>query len=270
MQARLEILLRCPWQPSSMVSRQLSVSLKDANAKLQELNLVKSRFISIASHEFRNPLNIISNSIQMLERFQEALSKERKEQLFVFIKNATKKMLNLLDDILVVTEGELAEQKVNPIQLDLKELCSQIAEEMQLGDFNNRIIKFICESEFVNVSIDEKLLGQILTNLLSNAIKYSPQDSVIYFELQYQNGNAIFRIEDTGIGIPIKDQERLFESFHRASNAKEISGTGLGLTIVKQCVDLHGGQILVESQVGVGTKFTVIIPAIQEEAQRQL
>ncbi|MBW4666129.1 MAG: sensor histidine kinase [Cyanomargarita calcarea GSE-NOS-MK-12-04C] len=108
------------------------------------------------------------------------------------------------------------------------------------------------------------------SNDFSNAIKYSPQDSVVYFELQYQNGNAIFRIEDTGIGIPINDQERLFESFHRASNAKEISGTGLGLAIVKQCVDLHGGQISVESQVGVGTKFTVIIPASQDAAQRQL
>jgi signal transduction histidine kinase len=252
LQARLEILLR---------SRQLSVSLKDANAKLEELNQVKSRFISIASHEFRNPLNIISNSTQMLERFQEAASKERKAKLFIFIKNATKKMLNLLDDVLVVTKGELTNQKVNPTQLDLKELCYQIAEEMQLGDLNDRIIKFICESESVNVSIDEKLLGHILTNLLSNAIKYSPQDSIVYFELQYQNGNAIFRIEDTGIGIPIKDQERLFESFHRASNAREISGTGLGLAIVKQCVDLHGGQISIESQVGVGTKFTVIIPA---------
>ncbi|HAJ64701.1 MAG TPA: hypothetical protein DCP31_40255 [Cyanobacteria bacterium UBA8543] len=109
-------------------------------------------------------------------------------------------------------------------------------------------------------NMDEKLLRQILTNLISNAVKYSPSDSTIKFNLTCLNDKAIFKIQDQGIGIPLEDQTRLFESFHRARNVGTIEGTGLGLAIVKQCVDLHTGEITVESEVGKGTTFTVILP----------
>jgi signal transduction histidine kinase len=108
--------------------------------------------------------------------------------------------------------------------------------------------------------MDEKLLRQILANLLSNAIKYSPQGGSVYFDIACQQGAAIFRIQDEGIGIPTGDRSQLFHSFHRASNVGNISGTGLGLAIVKKSVDLHGGQIYVKSEVGVGTIFMVKIP----------
>jgi signal transduction histidine kinase len=99
-----------------------------------------------------------------------------------------------------------------------------------------------------------------LTNLLSNAVKYSPIDSYIDFQLNYHSAEAIFKIKDAGIGIPIEDQEQLFESYYRAQNVGKIPGTGLGLSIVKQCVDLHGGQIEFSSDTGLGTTFVVTIP----------
>ena len=108
--------------------------------------------------------------------------------------------------------------------------------------------------------MDEKLLRQILENLLSNAIKYSPPGSTVEFTLSYLAEQVIFQICDRGIGIPSEDLHRLFETFHRATNVGTISGTGLGLAIVKRCLDIHQGQIAVESQIGVGTTFTVTLP----------
>ena len=108
--------------------------------------------------------------------------------------------------------------------------------------------------------LDEKLLRQILENLLSNALKYSPSNTSVEFTLNYHQNQAIFQIRDQGIGIPNQDKGLLFETFHRATNVGTIAGTGLGLAIVKKCVELHKGQIAVESEVGVGTTFTVTLP----------
>jgi signal transduction histidine kinase len=108
--------------------------------------------------------------------------------------------------------------------------------------------------------MDEKLLRQILENLLSNAMKYSSSGSRVEFTLSYLETQVVFQIRDRGIGIPNEDQQRLFETFHRATNVGTIAGTGLGLAIVKKCVDIHQGQIAVESEIGVGTTFTVTLP----------
>lgn len=250
LQARLEILLR---------ARQLSFSLKTANLQLQELNQLKSRFISMASHEFRNPLNMISGSASLLERSETALS-ERQVQLFGFIRAAVKKMVALLDDVLVVTRGELVEQQLSVALLDLAALCQQLVQEIQLADGNYHTIELVCSGDLQPCYVDEKLLRHILSNLLTNATKYSPPGSAISFELRCADETAVFCIRDQGMGIPAVDQTRLFEPFHRASNVKDIAGTGLGLTIVKQAVERHQGTITVTSTVNVGTTFTVQIP----------
>lgn len=249
LQARLEILLR---------ARQLSSSLKTANLQLQELNQLKSRFISIASHEFRNPLNMISGSAGLLERSETAPG-ERRVQLFGFIRGAVKKMVALLDDVLVVTRGELVEE-LNVAPLDLVALSRQLVQETQLADGNYHTIELTCSGDLQPCYVDEKLLRHILCNLLTNATKYSPPGSVVSFELHCEGETAVFCIRDQGMGIPAVDQTRLFEPFHRASNVKDIAGTGLGLTIVKQAVERHQGTITVDSTVNVGTTFTVQIP----------
>jgi signal transduction histidine kinase len=251
LQARLEILLR---------ARQLSCSLQAANLQLKDLNQLKTQFISIASHEFRNPLNMISGSASVLERSATTLTQERSTQLFDFIKKAVKKMVALLDDVLVVTRGELTEQKLNSVWLDLEALCQQITQEIQVADANYHTIEFTCDGDWQNVPVDEKLLRHILINLLSNAIKYSPPGSVVSFTLTCIDQTAVFSIQDQGIGIPEADQARLFEPFYRASNVKEVSGTGLGLAIVKQAVERHNGTIQVSSHVNRGTTFTIEIP----------
>ena len=132
------------------------------------------------------------------------------------------------------------------------QLCSSLVEELQLSASSEHPIVFTCQFSRLEGCLDEKLLRHILSNLLINAIKYSPTSSTVNFELICKNDLAIFQIQDSGIGIPIEDQERLFESFHRAKNVGNIPGTGLGLAIVKRAVDLHGGKITVKSEMGVG------------------
>jgi signal transduction histidine kinase len=140
------------------------------------------------------------------------------------------------------------------------QFCHELVEELQLSSQEKHRISFTFLGSYREACLDEKLLRQILTNLLSNALKYSPDGGKIYFELAFAQDTVTFRIQDEGIGIPLKDQAQLFEVFYRSSNVGTISGTGLGLAIVKRCVDVHQGQISVESNVGVGTTFIVTLP----------
>ena len=143
---------------------------------------------------------------------------------------------------------------------DLVEGMRVVVENAHSGENHQHAIAFTNTGNCTNAQMDEKLLGHILTNLLSNAIKYSPEGGTVQFDLVCTGFEAVFRITDRGIGIPEEDQQHLFESFSRASNVGTIQGTGLGLAIVKKAVDLHGGTISVQSQVGVGTIFTVTLP----------
>lgn len=256
LQVRIEALLQ---------KRQLSLKLKDANEHLHNLNELKSRFISVASHEFRNPLHIILAYAQMLYRGGEKLKSEKKEELFTRIKASATKMTDTLDDVLILTKGELTAQKLNLQLLDLQEFCRQLVAEIKIGSAANQEINYTVQGKSTKAYFDENLLRHILTNLLTNAIKYSPLDTAVDFDLIFQDTNIIFKIKDTGIGIPLKEQSQLFESFRRASNVGKIPGTGLGLAIVKQSVDLHGGKIAVDSKDGVGTTFSVVLPLKEDK-----
>ena len=172
-------------------------------------------------------------------------------------------MNETLDDVLILTKGELTLQKLNLQLLNLQEFCRLLVAEIRVGSAANQEINFTIQGQSKKAYFDENLLRHILTNLLTNAIKYSPLGTKVDFDLIFQDTNIIFKIKDAGIGIPLKDQSSLFESFRRASNVGKIPGTGLGLAIVKQSVDLHGGTIEVDSEVGIGTTFTVILPLIK-------
>lgn len=255
LQVRIEALLQ---------KRQLSLKLKAANDNLQNLNELKSRFISVASHEFRNPLHIILAYAQMLYRGGEKLKSEKKKEFFTRIKASAKKMTDTLDEVLILTKGELKEEKLDLRILDLEAFLRQLVAEIKIGITTDQEINFTVEGKSKKAYFDQNLLRHILTNLLTNAVKYSPLDTEVDCNLIFQDKQIIFKIKDSGIGIPLKDQAHLFESFRRASNVGEIPGTGLGLAIVKQSVDLHGGTIEVDSQDGVGTTFTVILPLIED------
>lgn len=226
----------------------------------KELNELKSRFVSMVSHELRNPLNAISTSAQLLERYSEKWSQEQQSNFFQRIKASVNRIAQLLDDVLVIGKSEAGKLKFNPTPVDLPKLCRQLVEEIKLSIDGDHHIVFVVRGHCTTGEMDESLLQHILTNLLSNAIKYSPTGSTINFELIYQDQVAIFQIKDEGIGIPPEEQQQLFESFHRAKNVGNIPGSGLGLAIVKQCVDLHGGAIALRSEIGVGTTFTVTLP----------
>jgi len=168
-------------------------------------------------------------------------------------------MTQLLNDMLLIGKAEVGKLECNPVELDVTQFCRDLVDEMLLST-TIHTITFQCQGKCNNAYLDEKLLRHILSNLLSNAIKYSPLGGTVNFILIYGQGFAEFHIQDQGIGIPDADQSQLFNSFHRASNVGTISGTGLGLTIVKKSVDLHGGKITVKSEIGVGTKFVVSLP----------
>ncbi len=144
--------------------------------------------------------------------------------------------------------------------LNLEEFCTDLVEEVCINSLDTCRIHFTSAGDCTHLLLDEKLLRHILTNLLSNALKYSPPDATVQLMLNCENDRVVLAVTDQGIGIPLDDQKRLFESFHRAANVGNIPGTGLGLTIVKNAVKAHGGKIMVSSQLGGGTTFTVSIP----------
>lgn len=234
--------------------------LRSALEREKELNELKSRFISMASHEFRTPLTTILGSAELLRHYSYKWSSEKKLVHFERIHSNVQHLVELLNDVLLIGQVEAGKLEFNPEPLDVVQFCSSLVEELQVSAGSEHTITFTCPVSKLEGYLDEKLLRHILSNLLSNAIKYSPTSSTVNFELVCQNDLAIFHIQDSGIGIPLEDQQRLYDSFHRAKNVGIIPGTGLGLSIVKRSVDLHRGNITVESEVGVGTTFTVTIP----------
>ena len=249
--------------------KQAETEILNALAKEKELGDLKSRFVSITSHEFRTPLTTIMSTAELLEHYKWT-KQEEVEQLHQ-IQDAVREMLHLLEDILLIGTADAGQLRFNPEPVELNEFCQHLVSQIEQGANSKSItndesignqasIKLICLERTFLACMDKKLLRQLLFNLLSNAIKYSPGGGTIELKLTNQGDKAIFQIQDQGLGIPKEDQPRLFEFFHRAKNVGAISGTGLGLAIVKQCVDIHGGSITVESEVGVGTQFTVTLP----------
>ena len=239
--------------------KRAEADIRNALEKEKELSELKSRFVSMTSHEFRTPLTTILSSAELLESYSHKWTEKKKLEHLQRIQAAVKHMTQLLNDVLLIGKAEAGKLEFNPLPLDLAAFCHNLVEEMQLGT-SSHIIDFRIQEQCINACMDEKLLRHILSNLLSNAIKYSPQGRTVHFALVSEQEEAIFYIQDEGIGIPTADQAQLFNSFHRASNVGTISGTGLGLAIVKKSVDLHSGKIAVTSEVGVGTKFTVTLP----------
>ncbi len=243
--------------------KRAEAEIRSSLEKERQLNEFKSRIVSVISHEYRTPLTTILSSAQLLERYSNKLTEEKKSQYFHRIQATVQHLTNLVSDVLVVNQAEAEKLSVTPTHLDLVEFCRELVTELQLTAEEGHTITFVNQGNCSGAYLDEKLLRQILTNLLSNALKYSPQGSTVHFELTCDQSLVTFRILDKGIGISIADQQQLFESFYRASNVGTIPGTGLGLLIVKKCVDLQGGQIAVESEVGVGSTFTVTLPLNQ-------
>lgn len=228
----------------------------------RELNQLKSNFVSMVSHEFRTPLGIIQSSAEILDDYLEQLeAAERKEQLQSIIKNS-RRMAGLMEDVLLLGRLDSGRMEFTPRPLDLPALCRRLVDEV-LSTTDSR-----CPIEFSTAGLpseafaDERLLRHILLNLLSNAVKYSAEGKSVRFTASPVRTGIEFLVGDEGIGIPEEDLPYLFEAFRRGSNVGQTPGTGLGLVIVKQSVELHRGGIHVDSRKNRGTVFTVTIPLI--------
>ncbi|MBW4569806.1 MAG: hybrid sensor histidine kinase/response regulator [Tolypothrix carrinoi HA7290-LM1] len=235
--------------------------------KAKEINQFKSEFVSMLSHDIRNPLNTILLAAGLLQNDDDKVTKEKKHSHYQMIRSAIKNMAHLLDEASFIGKADSDKLQCELMSMNLEAFCREIVAENQLAA-NEKFLSliFTIQGELKEVVADESLLRHILGNLLNNAIKYSLPSGTVLFELIRQEKTVIFRIQDSGIGIPEEDQKQLFQPFHRADNVGKIPGTGLGLAIVKKCVERHKGEISVSSEVGVGTTFTVTLPLISAEA----
>ncbi len=247
----------------------------------KKLNELKSRFVTMASHEFRTPLASILSSAELLEHYSHKWSEDKKLNHLHRIQTSVNHMTELLNDVLILGKADAGKLELNPNQINLLQFCQELVKKIQITTQTHNIIFQVksCLEVYGNSSqqsgtsedkcsivyMDEKMLRHILNNLLSNAIKYSPDSNRVIFDLSCQSSQAIFKVQDFGIGIPPSEQDQLFDTFHRAKNVGSIPGTGLGLPIVKRAVDLSGGTITLNSQVGMGTTFTVTLPYLVVE-----
>lgn len=228
----------------------------------QELSELKSRLIGTISHEYRTPLAVILTSTELLKRYGYKLSEEKKETYLDRIQAGVRQMDQLLEEILTFRKIESDELELNLELLDVQEFCRELIDNQQHQVGDRYQIDLTVRGFLDYVNLDRELLRHIVGNLLSNAIKYSPKGTMIDCLLVGDKDRVIFQVKDRGIGIPKMDQICLFSPFFRASNVSTIAGTGMGLSIVKKCVDLHRGEIAIESEVDVGTTVTVSLPRL--------
>lgn len=234
--------------------------LAHALSQERELHEMKTRFVSLVSHEFRTPLGVTMSAVEVLRHYRDKISDGKQSELLEDIHGATVQMSGLMEQVLLLGKAEAGKLSWRPMPLDLPGLCLRLVDEEQAATHNRCPVKFIAEGDFSGAQMDEALLRHIINNLLSNAVKYSPEGSPVDLTLGRDGTVAVLKVQDRGIGIPLADQARLFEAFQRASNVGETPGTGLGLLLVKHCVDLHHGSITVRSEVSAGTTFTVRLP----------
>lgn len=231
-----------------------------ALAKERELNEMKSKFVSIASHEFRTPLSTILSSISLIDQYRQIGQLEKIDKHIARARASANHMTSILNDFLSV--GKLEEGKVEIIreQVNVNELFNDIAEEIKLILKPGQRIEMGERSAITSIYTDTRMLRNVLFNLLSNASKYSEEGKSIRLSCTSTPEGLHVSIQDQGIGIPDEDQRHLFERFFRASNAINIQGTGLGLNIVKRYLDLLNGSISFTSEYGKGSTFTIRLP----------
>ncbi|HLX72312.1 MAG TPA: PAS domain S-box protein, partial [Verrucomicrobiae bacterium] len=240
--------------------KQAEVEMLKALSREKELSQLKSNFVSMVSHEFRTPLAIIQSSAELLrEFFQKMQPAERDEQLESITGN-TRRMAGMMEEILILSRLDAGKLDFQPSALDLDAFCRRLVDEVLSATNRRCSIELSLGSALPQAHADERLLSHILTNLLSNAVKYSEPGACVRFAVERDSAEILCVIRDEGIGISEDDQQMLFTAFHRGANVGSRAGTGLGLLLVKRCVELHHGKVRVESNVGHGTTVTVRLP----------
>ena len=235
--------------------------LNEALSKEKELNEIKSRFVSMASHEFRTPLSTVLSSASLLSRYTTTEDQDKRDRHIKRIKDSVKHLNTLLEDFLSLGRLEEGHVRIDPVVFPLSEFLDETIDEMKLILKEGQEI--YCERTGANeVLSDKRLLKNILINLLGNAVKFSPSASGIWLKVDHSSDHRLtISVRDEGIGISEDDQQHLFSSFYRGTNATNIEGTGLGLHIVKRYIDLLKGRISLDSVLNQGTTVTIDLPA---------
>ncbi|QEM11479.1 PAS domain-containing sensor histidine kinase [Mucilaginibacter rubeus] len=244
--------------------RELQKAKEEVSQSLEkekELGQLKSRFVSMASHEFRTPLSAVQLSASLIDKYAEPLHSPQIGKHVNKIKNAVGNLTTILNDFLSLEKLEAGRVEPSYTSFDIVKLAEEITEEMQLMAKQNQNILYQHTGTTSMVQLDINLLKNCIINLITNAIKYSGENSFIEFNTEINESGCSVTIKDNGIGIPESDQKHLFEAFFRAHNTGNIPGTGLGLNIVARYAALMNGKVDFESNVNEGTSFTISFPA---------
>jgi PAS domain S-box-containing protein len=241
-------------------SEIIGKAIKESLEKERELNEMKSSFISTTSHEFRTPLASILSSIELLELYGRKWDEEKYNTHIERIKNAIEYLTRLMDDVLILNKAETGKLQLNLSRVNLYKLCHRIIEEVKTLTNEKHTISCSYKMEEMEFQLDEKLIRFIINNLLSNAVKYSPEGGSVDLCIEKISNHLLIVIKDEGIGIPERERSQLFNTFFRCSNTGSIQGNGLGLSIVKKSVDIHGGTIILDESYKSGARFVVTLP----------
>lgn len=240
--------------------REAERSVREALEVEKELNALKSRFVSMASHEFRTPLSTIMSSVDLIARYSDGPQHEKIERHVAKIRSKVRELTAMLNDLLSLDKLEQGMVRCNPSEIDVVHLCIELVEELRSLTKPGQEVDYDHHGDERTLFQDQQMLNHVLSNLVQNAIKYTPEGKRIKLATTLSDGILSICVQDEGIGIPLEDQQHLFERFFRASNAFTVQGTGLGLNIVRKYLDLMGGRIDFTSEPGKGSTFTATLP----------
>lgn len=230
--------------------------------KQKELSDLRSKFVTMASHEFKTPLTAILGSAEILEKYGQTLEDEKRLRNIFRIQESVKRMNQMLNDIIIMGKSDTGKLELKSAPVDLNEFLQNLVDDLLQRESkkSNPKLNVSIEGLPVDAYVDAEIIRQAIENILSNALKFSSPESEVVFKAYMEKGNIIIKVKDEGIGIPDADKPRLMEPFFKGSNVSNLSGTGLGLTIVKRAVDMHQGKIEIVSQENKGTEVTITIP----------
>ncbi len=241
------------------VRKKIEDKIQKALSREKELNDLKSRFVSMASHEFRTPLSTIMSSISLIGKYDDS-NIEKRERHIDKIKSSVRNLTNILDDFLSIDRLEAGKAELNIQEINLINVCEQTIDLMNSLLKNGQEIRLMAKSKDIGIISDGGIIQNVLTNLLSNAIKYSDVGDIIVEVQEAKPNSTTISVHDNGIGIADEEQKHMFERFFRAKNAINIQGTGLGLNIVKRYADMLRGEVTFHSKLNVGSTFILTLP----------
>jgi len=245
------------------------LELNEALSKEKELGEIKSRFVSMASHEFRTPLSTVLSSASLISKYVNTDEQDKRDKHIKRIKDSVKHLNTLLEDFLSLGKLEEGKVKATVAEFNVRDFMEEVVDEMKSILKENQDIQPSYEGDLLFVS-DKRLLKNILINLLSNAIKFSPENAAINLQVRNSGGKLLLLVKDKGIGISEEDMSHLFSSFFRGKNVLNIEGTGLGLNIVKRYAELLHGNVNLQSKLNEGTTVYVEVPNLPLPAEESI